>query len=732
MSTSGSLQPPSPIQRILIFHLNLPELCMNGKSLGEGASVEEISESILFYHRDYRSGTASPDESIDGKLNGPTEDTSLTEEAVQFLGLCTALRGLPASLGDPELEADTTNEIYFGNSTLVFISLESSTSLLAVAQISRLYQNGKKLDHGGGNPLAIRSSISRCHKLFCMLRGGGVLHRLSSEQRSRQPGAQSTTGGYPGMHQLYKLLKKLRHTREQTARKKSSAGKEYTELENIEALQSDIRTLRQSLPIHSIRRDLDAFYKEYLGDLSVVVNRNGGAGRCLVETIPVPIAQDSGSHVFRSTPSDASSASVATLELALRQLLQDFSRTDRKEPHLIGVSTFHKGELIYTHTSDKCMLEGLLDGPKCVTLSNEIAYLLLGYMASYRTKMSQLSIVSQPQSLQATPPSGGLGLKGLTLSLGSLADEAFQNFDEISTDSANDRIDPSHFMPPPPLFMFSAQDHAHCFVERNNRKVWAPKIHLPVCLECEDHTENVYMDSFVLLFELHDFSFLLYLGFEMSQPNHEQVSICKLFLTRLDKRLTDAVLLTSETISSEVLTEPEITHLPTHWDGPGQDLILVNRQQHKLLLLSDRKPIISVESRKLGPGRNPPRRLWGFGPRQSEKRTNLAQHAARSSSSEWSVLGLDCRHLLASHLHLDTLLAFDDMMNEVAKRRDILQWSESSQIKLELCTCMPLGWVYACVDGENELYAFFDSSIYVTVADVQGAAHKIKENSFGR
>jgi hypothetical protein len=77
------------------------------------------------------------------------------------------------------------------------------------------------------------------------------------------------------------------------------------------------------------------------------------------------------------------------------------------------------------------------------------------------------------------------------------------------------------------------------------------------------------------------------------------------------------------------------------------------------------------------------------------------------------------------------------MMNEVAKRKEMLRKAESLEFSkthgtFELCTCMPLGWVYAFVDRDRELYAFFDSSIYVTVADVQNATLKIQGKLFGR
>ena len=73
MSRPLSSQPPSPIQRLLIFHLNFAEKCMNGHALGEGASLEELHEQILFYHRDRR--LADNSEEIDGK--GSSQNLSL-------------------------------------------------------------------------------------------------------------------------------------------------------------------------------------------------------------------------------------------------------------------------------------------------------------------------------------------------------------------------------------------------------------------------------------------------------------------------------------------------------------------------------------------------------------------------------------------------------------------------------------------------------------------------------
>jgi hypothetical protein len=216
MSTIDSSGPPSPIQRILIFHLNLPEKCSNGKSLGEGASLQELSEQILYYHQDRRRETESSSSSSFEDQNNEISKLNPTEEAVQLLGLCTALYSLPSSLGDTTLTGDRTDKIYFGNSTLV-IPLELSEDLLCIVQILRLCQNGSKSDSGGGNPLVIRASIERRHKLFCMLKGGGILRRLEGKQLQLDRRIQDVCS-YPGMDRLFMLQKDLRRAGVQLSR----------------------------------------------------------------------------------------------------------------------------------------------------------------------------------------------------------------------------------------------------------------------------------------------------------------------------------------------------------------------------------------------------------------------------------------------------------------------------------------------------------------------------------
>ena len=109
----GQPQLPSPIHRILVIHLNLHERCMSGETLGEGASLEELSEQILYYHCDRRINSNG----MDGGRDHHNPEI-LMQEAVQFLGLCTALYTLPSSLTISEINEGTFSESRNGDKTL--------------------------------------------------------------------------------------------------------------------------------------------------------------------------------------------------------------------------------------------------------------------------------------------------------------------------------------------------------------------------------------------------------------------------------------------------------------------------------------------------------------------------------------------------------------------------------------------------------------------------------------
>jgi hypothetical protein len=252
----------------------------------------------------------------------------------------------------------------------------------------------------------------------------------------------------------------------------------------------------------------------------------------------------------------------------------------------------------------------------------------------------------------------------------------------------------------------------------SNQQAWALKVHLTVRIRCDELTRDIPYKMYAVAFEIESYSFLLFLDARSQGGASETLLLLASKLKELVLGTETEASLHRNDVAMELYTEP------------GQDVIIVNREHNKLYLYSDRKPPMPKDKKKSS---GHPRRFLGFMNKSHSSSGDGDRVNSKATQLEWTNLGLDSRHLLASHLHLDTILAFDDMMNEIARRRLSCTESESDSIDMvELCTCMPLGWIYAFARGKMELYAFFDSSIYVTVADVQSAASKIQEQFFAQ
>jgi hypothetical protein len=147
------------MERLLLFHLDLAHAC-TGASLDENASEEELLEAVLLYiHNDGDnnqewSTTGAPPTSMMSRRRRGDDDSTRRKDMVSFLGLCTALYQLPASLQSccgissrsPGADEDVKNngdddsiitvQLTDGRA-LVFVPLEQEdTKILAVAQIS--------------------------------------------------------------------------------------------------------------------------------------------------------------------------------------------------------------------------------------------------------------------------------------------------------------------------------------------------------------------------------------------------------------------------------------------------------------------------------------------------------------------------------------------------------------------------------------------------------------------
>jgi len=352
-----------PFQRLMILHLNLP-LLSTGKDLGESASLKELSEQILY---ECKCEDTPPTASSSSPISNHFYEQ---QEAVQFAGLCSALYNLPDTLRSYSnqsqesttcQEYDLTLEVQLDNSTLVFVPLESSLELsysisreeqrkyptiVAVAQISR--------ESGSGNPLAVRSCIERWHKLFCLLRGGGIHLRLS-EKSCKVANTNKESNQrclYPGMYQLFagqKTLRRLGETMMRLPEPDADLEQEHKTLTN------QLKQFRKALPISYLRQDLRYHYDVFIGDYNLVATRQGGAGRCLLEMVPPPSALADASHAERWV----SRRPPPHVTYHLGQVIQALLAEDSSM--LLAVSSFFHGELLCHHSNN---MENSLSQPK--------------------------------------------------------------------------------------------------------------------------------------------------------------------------------------------------------------------------------------------------------------------------------------------------------------------------------------------------------------------------------
>lgn len=550
--------------------------------------------------------------------------------------------------------------------------------------------------------MAIRASIERCHNLFCLLRGGGICTRLGQSTKL--------------MGELYRLLKKIRQEKELYLKSSTKSNEDDDDKfkAKIAELQDEVKALRMRLPIQSIRRDLDAHYKDYLAHQGLAMARNGGAGRCLVETIPEPIVCASGrrtSHFLWPKMSDNTSIGLAT-----KRLLDDLVHGNGDTVSLLGISTFYLGQLTHVHWSEVSIVSKLDERTNVVgsiTTSNDQLHGVMHYMASYCARMSQL-----PSSKQDFYSSNSqLGIKSIALSFGesSSGHSSAKNQSAGHASSINGR-----FFPPPPQFMLNTIEEPSFIQISSHEQAWALKVHLTVRISCGELTNEFPYKMHAVAFEVEGYTFLFFFD-TRSQGEASET------LLALGSKLNELVLSTETEARGEDSRQNSGGAMELYGE-PGQDVIIVNREHNKLYLYSDRKPPIPKDKKKSS---GPQRRMFAFMNKSHSSSGDGDRVNSKATQLEWTNLGLDSRHLLASHLHLDTILAFDDMMNEIARRRQSSPPQEPERLdRVELCTCMPLGWIYAFATGEMELYAFFDSSIYVTVADVQSAASKIQEQLF--
>ena len=616
--------------------------------------------------------------------------------------------------------------------------------------------------------------------------------------------------GYPGMDSLYALRRDLRKLEAKLTDRRIDA--QYINPEDYDVAVASARKLQQMeraqhklkrriytlsieiLPLGRLRADLLEHYDLTLLGATETTrsamaaafgpDAQNGVGRKLVESVPLPpvmtfrgIAAKASEHARRSSTSSSFSSQPPSFDgsrhcppretstteaLALGKIVwslvketEDLSnsryavgkygieREGAVGPRIVSASAFHRGWLVLSHAAEAPAPYPSSEekGDGAATCSFEIpprtARLLFHYMTS------------RADCVDAPPPDrGNVGEWGRFLSPP----------DGIGMDSCLS-------LPPP------------------NEDIWAPHVYLPIAhqevendkvfdtfIKNEDRREKDATDTghtLPLRAILYDFLGGLYSFIILISPGQGVAE------RRLTTDIWSMLLSSSRNLSSSLQPlweakqgiSPSIdgTPNPTNSSGPaskissdgvvvlppsycgeqGMDLIYIDRAENNMVLLS-REDIAMDDPHATA---KDPKRGWvkWFG-KNDENKTGMDVAAVDNLCSVPGMM--DCRHLLASHLPLDVILALDEMFTEVHRlsnngltnvndaksglsaEEEVPIGARTGEKVVEMCNFLPQGWVYARARGARELYLVFDTSIFITLADVHKTAEKVRETLF--
>ena len=736
------------VEKLLIFYPDLPTICEG--TMDESSSIDELTQHILYFYPGDAGGACwnvfEPTEGV-----GLSHDTYANEAAVQFLGLCEALHTFPCSFF--EHQNDRSREIQFGNSTIIFCPLEQGGEIMAVVQVST-----------GSSALAVRTSIQQSHAIFCLLRGGGVLPRLQSSlrvqdaqhkvrdnasffdmsmrllQRTVDNGVSPDLSGaaaiqyesppqesistiskcnkeslvdslvhdgciFPGMKSLYLLRKQIRQKTSTLSKLSALLELKRNSIEEeVERITLNLEQLRLLLPITSLRRDLTAHYDDFLQQASL-------SNHCLVELLPCPI----------DAPSCSASLSVpgsANIRQTIRSLLkQSCQATEATGPHLVAISAFYRGSLLFNES-----LLDLEENSVSRGVPHETACDIMRYMTHYEQRMQLQPSKQLPLRLcrRATSTSRlQQNIQDSLLQL-NLSDRT------VMETEPQELVAFGSYLSSPPLSMLNIADELYDISDSSLGNVWTPMFYVLV--------DDRYFPVKVAMFTVKDVTFLVYVdagelvvsleSFEKSAnalyedyfsgvafpPPPEAMAARSLTVedgSDVEGQEPFAELLTKISWILSVCVD-EATPVAdgsvptTNSPSPekGVDIVYIDRNKDEVVFQLNK----SERSERSAKG------VRG----QSKERDECDD----------GLLPSDLRHQLLSRLPSDAVDAFDDMMNEIHGKQD----NNGS----EICTFLPHGWVWAASTGSRELYMVFDPSEHGTINDVEQAGERVRQYYFNQ
>lgn len=731
------------VEKFLIFYPDLPTICEG--TMDESSCLDELTQHVLYFYPGDR-GVCWNMEPQDGD-GGIHTAAYANEQAVQFLGLCEALLTFPSAFCDDQ--DDRTREVRFGNSTIIFCPLEKDGEILAAVQVSN-----------GSSPLAVRTSIQRSHDMFCLLRGGGILPRLKSShhipdaerkflaqpsffemfKRSfdidfdniTPPESSEDNAGFqsdfpqqeaqnpnccgndeclvndgcifPGMKTLYQLRKAMRKKTSSLSKLSSLMEmKRNTIEEELENVTLNLNKLCSLLPITSIRRDLTTHYDDFLQQASL-------SNKCLVEMVPRPIDESTCSASLGVPGMDNIRQTISSL------LKHSCQGTDTTYPHLVAISTFYRGNLLFNQS-----LLGLKEDSTNSGIPNKTASEIMRYMAYYEQRMQLQPSKQLPLRLRRRTTSTSRLQQSIQDSLLqlNLSDRTL-----IETEQ-QDLVTFGSYLSSPPLSMLNIADELYDISDSGLGNVWTPLFYVLV--------DGKHYPVKVARYTVKDVTFLVYVdaGGEIgvSSDSFER-SANALYEDYFSAMAFPAAV--TQTASVEAGTD-------------------VESQQPFAELLAKISWILSVcvdEAAAVAEDDSAPTPPTAISQEkgidvvyidrftedvvlqlnQSERMGRLAKSTRGISTerdeSDDGPLASDLRHQLLTRLAPDAVAAFDDMMNVIH--------GKSGGDGVELCTFLPHGWVWAASSGDRELYMVFDPAEHGTINDVEQTGERIRQFYFNQ
>jgi hypothetical protein len=433
-------------------------------------------------------------------------------------------------------------------------------------------------------------------------------------------------------------------------------------------------SLLPTLPYIALRRDLEFHFNDWI--------MNCNHCRNIIECIPPPISNVCESASWTSNkfafPAEINPNIAQALESAMNEL---FQMNDEPLSQLIGMSFFVQNQIVAIGSSfSPARSCHVINTSKGIALPNETAILLHQYMEQIQYQMAK------PLSDSVRPPEKK---KGISLRLPSFA-RSFLKDDTMPLPPNRTQL--PAFLPPPPLSILNVvEDTESSAFLYQNQTVWAP----PVALKVADDS---IIAARVCLFSHDKVHALIYLARATEgEPKHVYGALLTVIASAFF-RVVGTLLAVDGHVPREKdkIDDPnsELSVPQRSWDTmDGFDLIAVDRSLNISKIYVD------------------------------EVDPTVISAVPHSSHP------LDDRYVLLYHLSMDTLLAFEDAIDEVQRYQKNNRANQDPSKRLpcfERCTLLRNHWVYCHAYQEKELYLLFHTSRFVTMADVQRVALRLR------